>query len=204
MSDGSGSPSSEAWPDAAAILTAIGDGFAGLARAFDHAGLDRATGCLAPVRRVICAGVGKSGHAAAKAAGTMNSLGVPAMTLNALDALHGDLGAVTVDDGVLLLSWSGETPELVAIAGHCRDLAAPTVAIAQAGRHALAGAVDARLALPPLPEVGPHGAPVLRTLLLLAGADLLALAIARRRGGVGHQKFRRTHPAGVLGRGPAY
>src|SRR6188474_2696158 len=63
--------------------------------------------------RAITCGVGKSGHIARKAAGTLASTGTPSLFLHAAEAVHGDLGMVTKEDIVLMFTHSGETDELV-------------------------------------------------------------------------------------------
>ncbi len=62
--------------------------------------------------RVVVSGVGKSGHIASKIAATLASTGTPALFVHPTEASHGDLGMITVDDAILALSNSGETPEL--------------------------------------------------------------------------------------------
>src|SRR5207245_6563279 len=65
--------------------------------------------------KVVVVGVGKSGHIGEKIAATLTSTGSPAVVLNSLNALHGDLGMVADGDVVLALSYSGETDELINI-----------------------------------------------------------------------------------------
>src|SRR5439155_9863513 len=65
--------------------------------------------------KIVVMGVGKSGHIGEKIAATLTSTGSPAVVLNSLNALHGDLGVVADSDVVLALSYSGETEELVNI-----------------------------------------------------------------------------------------
>ena len=62
--------------------------------------------------RVVCTGIGKSGHVARKIAATLASTGAPAMFVHAAEASHGDLGMIGPDDVVLALSKSGEAREL--------------------------------------------------------------------------------------------
>src|SRR5689334_22816054 len=63
--------------------------------------------------KIVVVGVGKSGHIGEKIAATLTSTGSPAVVLNSLNAVHGDLGLVTDGDVVLALSYSGETDELI-------------------------------------------------------------------------------------------
>ena len=73
--------------------------------------------------RVVVCGIGKSGHVARKLAATLASTGTPAFFVHAAEAMHGDLGMITADDVVVMLSNSGETDELVALAPHVRGRA---------------------------------------------------------------------------------
>src|SRR6187402_2031568 len=66
-------------------------------------------------KKIVIVGVGKSGHIGEKIAATLTSTGSPAVVLNSLNALHGDLGVVADGDVILALSYSGETDELVNI-----------------------------------------------------------------------------------------
>ena len=88
--------------------------------------------------KLVITGVGKSGIVARKIAATFSSIGLMAIYLNPLDALHGDLGVVAPEDVVLLLSNSGETQELLEILPHLRRRGT--------GRIALVGRVDSSLA----------------------------------------------------------
>src|SRR6188768_1509332 len=71
--------------------------------------------CVENRGKVVVVGVGKSGHIGEKIAATLTSTGSPAVVLNSLNALHGDLGVVADGDVVLALSYSGETEELINI-----------------------------------------------------------------------------------------
>ena len=69
-------------------------------------------------RKIIICGVGKSGNVSQKIAATLNSTGAPAVVLNSQDALHGDLGLVNEGDAILMLSYSGETDEIINLLPH--------------------------------------------------------------------------------------
>ncbi|MCA3513089.1 MAG: SIS domain-containing protein, partial [Rhodobacter sp.] len=89
---------------------------------------------LAAEGRVIVSGMGKSGHIARKIAATFASTGTPAHFVHPAEASHGDLGMVMRGDVVLVLSNSGETPELADIVAHTRRFGIPLIGIAaQAG-----------------------------------------------------------------------
>ena len=91
---------------------------------------DRAAEMLIELEgKVVTLGVGKSGHAAEKVAGTLRSIGVPASHMSSLDALHGDLGFVGSGDLAILFSKSGATRELTTLLPHLRARGLRLVAI---------------------------------------------------------------------------
>ena len=85
---------------------------------------------LASAGRVIVSGMGKSGHVARKIAATFASTGTPALFVHPAEASHGDLGMITGGDVVLLLSNSGETPELADMIAYTRRFSIPLIGIA--------------------------------------------------------------------------
>ena len=91
---------------------------------------ERAVRALAAVQgQVVTSGVGKSGLVAKKIAATLTSTGTPATFVHPVDAVHGDLGIVSSKDAALLLSKSGETPELLALLPAFRRRGVPTIAM---------------------------------------------------------------------------
>jgi arabinose-5-phosphate isomerase len=89
------------------------------------AAVDALLNCLESKHKIIVCGVGKSGSIGRKLVATLNSTGATSVNLNAQDALHGDLGVLDDGDVVMLLSYSGETRELVDLLPHlCRTCAA--------------------------------------------------------------------------------
>lgn len=150
--------------------------------------------------RVAVTGTGKSADVGQKIAGTLNSTGTRAYTLDATRAVHGDLGMVHPDDAVLLLSHSGESEEIVRLLGPLRRLAFGLVALTGNGRSTLAREADVAIALGPLEEACPLGlAPSTSTTAMIAVGDALAFVLTRMRGFT-REDFARYHPAGSLGR----
>lgn len=167
----------------------------GLADAFEAAValIAAATG------RVICTGMGKSGHIARKVAATLASTGTPAYFVHPAEASHGDLGMVQGGDVILALSWSGETAELADIITYARRFRIPLLAMTANREGALARAADACLILPSAAEACPNGlAPTTSTTMQLALGDALAIALLETRGFTA-QDFRLFHPGGKLG-----
>jgi arabinose-5-phosphate isomerase len=149
--------------------------------------------------RVIVTGLGKSGHIGAKIAATLASTGTPASFVHAAEANHGDLGMITRDDILMILSWSGETTELTAILVYAKRFDIPVIAITAGTDSALSRAADTVLALPKAEEACPLGlAPTTSTLMQLALGDALAVALLEARGFTASD-FYRFHPGGKLG-----
>lgn len=151
--------------------------------------------------RVVVTGVGKSGHIATKVAATLASTGTPAFFVHPVEAVHGDLGMITADDAILVLSWSGETHELKGIVAYSRRFSIPLIAITAGERSALARSSDVVLLMPRTAEACPHGlAPTTSTLQQLVIGDALAVALLEARGFT-TDNFRVYHPGGQLGAG---
>ncbi|SEM23208.1 arabinose-5-phosphate isomerase [Roseovarius azorensis] len=149
--------------------------------------------------RVIVSGMGKSGHIAAKIAATMASTGSPAQYVHPGEASHGDLGMITDQDAVILISNSGETRELADIIAHTRRFAIPLIAITKKADSTLAQQADHLLQLPDAPEACAIGmAPTTSTTCTMALGDALAVAMMRLRG-FERENFLAFHPGGTLG-----
>jgi arabinose-5-phosphate isomerase len=149
--------------------------------------------------KVVCTGMGKSGHVARKIAATMASTGTPAMFVHPAEASHGDLGMIEPGDLVLALSKSGEARELADILAYAKRFDIPLVAMTAAPDSALGRASDVVLLLPPAPEATAEvNAPTTSTTLQIALGDALAVALLERRGFTAGD-FRVFHPGGKLG-----
>ncbi|MGH6855383.1 MAG: KpsF/GutQ family sugar-phosphate isomerase, partial [Aestuariivirga sp.] len=149
--------------------------------------------------RVILTGMGKSGHICRKIAATLASTGTPAMFVHPADASHGDLGMITKDDVVVIISNSGESPELRAIVNYSRRFSVPLIAMTMRIASALAREADIVLPLPEAREACPNGlAPTTSTLLALALGDAIAIALLDDKGFTARD-FKNFHPGGKLG-----
>ncbi len=149
--------------------------------------------------RVILSGMGKSGHIAAKITATLASTGTPAQFVHPAEASHGDLGMITPDDVVVVLSNSGETSELSDIIHHTRRFQIPLIGVASRPDSTLLKAADIALVLPNAPEACAIGmAPTTSTTMTLALGDALAVAIMEKRG-FQPTDFKTFHPGGKLG-----
>ena len=149
--------------------------------------------------RVVVSGMGKSGHIGRKIAATLASTGTPAQFVHPAEAAHGDLGMVTSSDIALVLSNSGETPELLSIIEHASRYEIPLIGMASRIDSTLMRAADIKIPLPPAPEACAMGlAPTTSTTLTLAIGDALAVALMERRNFT-PENFRAFHPGGKLG-----
>src|SRR5436305_6123360 len=150
--------------------------------------------------KVVVLGVGKSGHIGSKIASTLTSTGSPAVVLDSLNALHGDLGMVADGDVILALSSSGETEELVRIL--------PAIARFQVKIIAMCGDADSTLAknahvvldVNIEQEACPLNlAPTSSTTAMLVLGDALAMVLLEARG-FQKEDFAKFHPGGMVGR----
>lgn len=159
-----------------------------------------AVACIANIKgRVIVTGMGKSGHIARKIAATLSSTGTPAHFVHPAEASHGDLGMITTDDVVLVLSNSGETPELSDIIAYCKRFSIMMIALVRRKESTLVSAADLALVLPAVPEASLTGAPTTSTTMMLALGDAIAVALVERKGFT-REDFSIFHPGGKLGK----
>lgn len=149
--------------------------------------------------RVIVSGMGKSGHIARKIAATLASTGTPAHFVHPAEASHGDLGMMAQGDVALVLSNSGETPELADLVAYTRRFGIPLIGVANNAESTLLRQCDVRLLLPPADEACETGiVPTTSTAMSLALGDALAIALMEHRQFT-PEHFRQFHPGGNLG-----
>ncbi len=170
-----------------------------LAEALD-ASFSRAVDLLYQAKgRIVCMGVGKSGHVGRKIAATLASTGTPAMFVHLGEASHGDLGMIGNQDVILVLSKSGEVRELADTLAYAKRYAIPLIAITGSPDSVLGRAADVPLIMPDSAEAtGEVSAPTTSTTLQMALGDALAVALLERRGFTAHD-FRLFHPGGRVG-----
>lgn len=155
---------------------------------------------LATQGRVVCIGMGKSGHIARKIAATLASTGTPAFYVHPGEAGHGDLGMITDADIVLALSNSGETDELVTLLPVLARQGNQLIAMTGRPQSTLARQADAHIDASVPAEACPLDlAPTSSTTAALVLGDALAVALLEARGFTADD-FARSHPAGALGR----
>ena len=149
----------------------------------------------------VVSGMGKSGLVGMKLSATFSSLGQPSNFVHPSEAVHGDLGRLRRGDVALLLSYSGETEELVALAHILKADEVDLIVVSGAPESTLARAARVHLDLGSIIEACPLNlAPTASTTAMMAIGDALALALAQRRNFTADD-FHRHHPGGMLGAG---
>lgn len=155
---------------------------------------------LANQGRLIVSGMGKSGIIGSKIAATLASTGTPSFFVHPAEAYHGDLGMFTGQDIALLISYSGETEEVVRLIASLRHVGTRIVAMVGNPQSTLARHADLVLDVQVEREACPHNlAPTTSTTVSLAMGDALAMALMRERR-FQPQDFAVFHPGGSLGR----
>ncbi len=150
--------------------------------------------------RLIVGGIGKSGHVARKIAATLSSTGTPAYFVHPGEASHGDMGMITKNDVVMILSNSGENLELSDIIHYTRRFDITLIAITSEPKSTLAKYADICMPLPAgVREACPNGlAPTTSTTMMLALGDALAVALLHRME-LTPDQYKVYHPGGKLG-----
>lgn len=150
--------------------------------------------------RVVVSGIGKSAIVAQKIVATFNSTGTPAIFMHAADAIHGDLGIVQEGDLVMILSKSGESPEIKVLVPLIKNFGNPLIAIVGNLQSTLAAQADIVLNTVVSQEACPINlAPTTSTTAQMVMGDALAVALMQLHG-FSDADFARFHPGGTLGR----
>lgn len=182
------------------VFAVEADALAAVAARVDGAFSAACRAMLACRGRVVCTGMGKSGHVARKIAATLASTGTPAFYMHPGEAAHGDLGMVTDADVLLALSYSGESDELLLLLPALKRQGNTVIAMTGRPQSTLAGEADIHLDVAVPVEACPLKlAPTSSTTASLAMGDALAVALLEARGFTADD-FARSHPAGALGR----
>ncbi|NBA25405.1 KpsF/GutQ family sugar-phosphate isomerase [Aeromonas caviae] len=149
---------------------------------------------------VIVCGMGKSGHVGRKISATLASTGTPSFFVHPAEAFHGDLGMITRDDVVILISNSGETDEILKLIPSLKHFGNRVIAITGGVQSTLAKNADAVLEIRMQSESCPNNlAPTTSTTLTMAIGDALASALMNKRHFMPND-FAKFHPGGSLGR----
>lgn len=150
--------------------------------------------------RVIISGVGKSGLVGKKIAATLASTGTLSFFVHPVEAFHGDLGMIAVEDVIILISFSGETDEVIRLIPSLKRFGNRIISLVGRADSTLARHSDIMLLTPAKREACPNNlAPTTSTTVTLAMGDALAVALMKLRG-FKPEHFAAFHPGGSLGR----
>lgn len=150
--------------------------------------------------KVVASGMGKAGIIANKFSATISSTGTPSLSLHPAEAVHGDLGRVSADDVVIMLSFSGETDEVKVLLPFLKKIGAKIIAMTGNPKSFLALNSDVSLDVHVDKEAcALNLAPTTSTTVMLAMCDALAVALMRIKG-FEAKDFAMFHPRGSLGR----
>ena len=150
--------------------------------------------------RIIVIGIGKSGHIGSEIAATLASTGTPAFFVHPSEASHGDMGMITTVDTTLIISNSGETPEVIALLPFLKRFETTIIAMTGNSKSTLGQASNFHLNTAVSNEACPLGlAPTTSTTACLVMGDALAIALLQARGFTSND-FALFHPAGSLGK----
>lgn len=181
------------------VITQEAEALHDLAHSLDQSFADAIRLLLDAKGRVIVSGMGKSGHIARKIAATFASTGTPAHFVHPAEASHGDLGMMQRGDVVVVLSNSGETPELANLVAYTRRFGIPMIGVASRADSTLIQQADVGIILPQRGEACGTGiVPTISTTMTLALGDALAIALMEHRAFT-PENFRDFHPGGKLG-----
>jgi arabinose-5-phosphate isomerase len=162
---------------------------------------EKAVDCLAECKgRIVISGIGKSAIIAQKIVATLNSTGSPAIFLHAADAIHGDLGIVQQEDVVIIISKSGESPEIKVLVPLIKNFGNCLITITGNTSSYLAKKSDFVLNATVGQEACPNNlAPTTSTTAQLVMGDVIAICLMEKRG-FDIQDFAKLHPGGTLGK----
>ncbi len=167
--------------------------------AFERA-VDLIVASLQQRGKIVVVGIGKSGNVGQKIAATLNSTGSTCVVLNSVDALHGDLGVVNDGDVILVLSYSGESEELLTLLPALKRFMVKMISLTGGTRSSIARFSDEILNVKVPAEACPFNlAPTSSTTAMMVMGDALAMAILQARG-FKPKDFAKLHPSGAIGR----
>lgn len=150
--------------------------------------------------RLVIIGVGKSGLIGAKMAATLSSTGTPSIFIHPTEAMHGDLGAIQKNDVVLVISYSGESEEVLNLMPHLKRLSHKIITMTKSKTSSISKLGDYFLDISVSKEACPlNVAPTSSTTLTLALGDALAVCLMNKRG-FSKTDFASFHPGGSLGK----
>lgn len=148
--------------------------------------------------RVVLVGMGKSGYIARKISSSLSSTGTPSFFVHPGEASHGDLGMITKEDIVIMLSNWGESKELSDTIDYCKGANIPLIGMTMKPNSTLAKSCDYLLLIPEFKEASAISAPTTSAMVMLALGDALAICLHEAKG-FSSDDFKKFHPGGKLG-----
>ncbi|MDR2158297.1 MAG: KpsF/GutQ family sugar-phosphate isomerase [Holosporaceae bacterium] len=149
---------------------------------------------------IIVSGMGKPGHIGRKISATLASTGTPSFFLHPAEASHGDLGEISNEDVLLVLSLSGNTQELIPMLSYANRFGIDIVAVTSISESILAKSSAVCITMPSINEACPYNlAPTTTTTMMLAIGDVIALCLLKRKE-FNRDDFKNLHPGGALGK----
>ena len=150
---------------------------------------------------VVVSGMGKSGHVGRKISATLASTGSPSFFLHPAEAIHGDLGMVKKDDILILISYSGETEEIIKLLPSLKKLNVKIISLTGKNNSTLSKCAISNIDVSIDREACPLNlAPTTSSMLTMSAGDALSVAVMHARG-FAEEDFALTHPGGSLGKG---
>ena len=150
---------------------------------------------------VVVSGMGKSGHVGRKISATLASTGTPSFFLHPAEAIHGDLGMVKKDDTVILISYSGETEEIIKLLPSLKNLNANVISLTGKSDSTVSKFANTNIDVSIDREACPLNlAPTTSSMLTMSAGDAISVAVMHARG-FAEEVFALTHPGGSLGKG---
>lgn len=148
--------------------------------------------------RVFLSGIGKPGYIAHRVAATLSSTGTPSFFIHPSEASHGDLGMITKDDIMVLLSNSGGSVELNDIVAYCKRNNIPLVSITRKAESFISQSSDLPIVLTNVEQTNSINSPTTSEIMFLAYLDAVATCLIKIRG-FNNDNFKNFHPGGKLG-----
>ena len=150
---------------------------------------------------VVVSGIGKSGHVGRKISATLASTGTPSLFLHPAEAIHGDLGMIKSEDIIILISYSGETEEVLKLLPSLKKIGNNIISLTGKKDSSLANFATANIDVSIDREACPLNlAPTTSAMLTMTAGDALSVSVMNARG-FAEEDFALTHPGGSLGKG---
>ncbi len=185
---------------AKAVVQTEGDSILMLKDRINQTLIDACQLMLSCQGKVVLIGMGKSGHIAKKIAATLASTGTPSFYVHPGEAGHGDLGMVNDKDVVIIISYSGESDEIVTLLPSIRRLNISVISMTGNSTSTIAEESDVHLNVSVDQEACPHNlTPTSSTTVALVMGDAIAITLLNARGFT-PEDFAKSHPSGALGR----